>query len=44
MKKTVIVHDDYIEVLKDGYNIIENTIYDVDLVAKFNKLVKDLQQ
>lgn len=25
MKKTIIVHDDYIEVLKDGYNIIERT-------------------
>lgn len=43
MKKTIIIHDDYVEVLKDGYNIIERTVYDDELVIKANKLVKELE-
>jgi hypothetical protein len=39
MQKTIIVHDDYVEVLKDGYNIIERTVYDDELVIKAQKLV-----
>jgi hypothetical protein len=27
MSKTIIVHDDRIDILKDGYNIIERTVY-----------------
>lgn len=27
MKKTIIIEDDRIDILRDGYNIIENTIY-----------------
>ena len=40
---TIIVHNDYIEILKQGYNIIERTAYDDELVVKANKLVKELQ-
>jgi hypothetical protein len=40
---TIIVHDDYIDVLKEGYNIIERTVYDDELVIKANKLVKQLK-
>lgn len=27
MSKTIVIHDDRIDILKDGYNIIERTIY-----------------
>lgn len=27
MRKTIIIQDDRIDILKDGYNIIEKTIY-----------------
>ena len=40
---TITIHDDYIDVLKQGYNIIERTVYDDELVIKANKLVKELQ-
>lgn len=43
MAKTIIIHDDYIEVLKDGHNIIEKTIYDFDLVLLANNLVKYIE-
>jgi hypothetical protein len=42
MKKTIIVHDDYVEILKDGYNIIERINYEDELVIRANKLVKEL--
>lgn len=44
MKKTIIIHDDYIEVLKDGYNIIEQTIYDNDTVLLANQLVTEIKE
>lgn len=40
---TIIVHDDYIDILKEGYNIIERTAYDDELALKANELVKELQ-
>ena len=27
MSKTIVIHDDHIDILKDGYNIIEQTIH-----------------
>jgi hypothetical protein len=42
MSKTIIIHDDFIEVLQDGYNIIERTIYDDAIVPQASKLVKEL--
>jgi len=42
MKKTLIVHDDHVDVLKDGYNIIERTIYDDSFITQANELVKEL--
>ena len=44
MKKTIIIHDDFIEVLRDGYNIIENTIYDDEVVASAKELVKTIEE
>lgn len=43
MSKHIIVHDGYIEVLQDCYNIIEHTIYDENIVTQANELVKELQ-
>lgn len=40
MKKTIIIHDDYIEVLKDGYNIIDNTVYDSESIKKAHELLQ----
>lgn len=42
MKKTIIVHDDFIEVLKDGYNIIDKTVYDDEIVIQARKLLRML--
>lgn len=42
MKKTLIIHDDHVDVLKDGYNIIERTIYDDSFITQANELVKEL--
>lgn len=44
MKKTIIVHDDYVEILKDGYNIIEHTEYDNNIVLLANQLVTELEE
>ena len=44
MEKTIIIHGDRIEVLRDGYNIIEKTIYDDELVKQANELVEELAQ
>ncbi len=38
---TITIHDDYIDILKQGYNIIERTAYDDELVIKANELVKE---
>ena len=39
--KTIIIHDYYIEILEQGYNIIERTVYDDELVAKANELLRE---
>jgi hypothetical protein len=44
MKKTIIIHDDFIEVLQDGYNIIDKTVYDDEVVALGRKLVKAINE
>ena len=31
MSKTIVIHDDHIDILKDGYNIIEQTIQTGDV-------------
>ena len=31
MKKTIVIHDNHIDILKDGYNIIEQTIQTGDV-------------
>lgn len=31
MSKTIVIHDDHIDILKDGYNIIEQTIHTGDV-------------
>lgn len=43
MKKTIIIHDDYIEVLRDDYNIIEKTAYDDEVIVQAHKLLRMLQ-
>lgn len=43
-KRTIIIHDDYVEVLQEGYNIIERTVYEDESVIKANKLLKELLQ
>lgn len=40
MSKTIIIHDDYIDVLKDGCNIIDKTIYDDEIVIQGRKLLR----
>lgn len=43
MKKTIIIHDDYIDVLIDGYNIIDKTVYDDEIIIQAKKLLRMLQ-
>lgn len=43
MKKTIIIHDDFIEVLQDGYNIIEQTIYDNNIVLLAKQLLTEIK-
>lgn len=31
MSKTIVIHDDHIDILKDGYDIIEQTIHTGDV-------------
>jgi chaperonin cofactor prefoldin len=40
MKKTIIIHDDFVEVLQDGYNIIENTVYDAEVIEQAKKVLE----
>lgn len=44
MKRTIIIDTDEgtIELLEDGYNIIEKTFYDEKLVSKAKELITDL--
>ncbi len=41
---TINIHDDYIEVLKDGYNIIDKTVYDAAIVYRARTLLKMMEQ
>lgn len=43
MSKRIVIYDDYVEVLEDGYNIVERTVYDDELVKQANELVKQLK-
>ena len=40
MKKTIIIYDDRVEILKDGYNIIEQTHYDSETLRKAKELLQ----
>ena len=44
MSKHIIIHDDFVEVLYDGHNIVENTIYDDEIVKKANGLLEDIKE
>jgi len=39
MSKTIIIKDDSIEILQDGYNIIERTVYNNELVKQAQELL-----
>lgn len=43
MRVTIIATDDRVDILKDGYNIIERSVYDDELIVKAQKLVKQLK-
>lgn len=46
MSKTIIVHDDRIDILKDGYNIIERTVYlnGRDLLRLLEQLIEEMEE
>jgi hypothetical protein len=44
MGKTIVIHDDRIEVLEEGYNIIEKIVYDDELVIPANKLLRRISR
>lgn len=46
MSKTIIVHDDRIDILKDGYNIIERTVYlnGQDLLRLLEQLIEEMEE
>ena len=46
MSKTIIVHDDRIDILKDGYNIIERTVYlnGQDLLRLLEQLIEETEE
>lgn len=44
MKTTIVIHEDFIDVLMDGYNIIERTIYDEKFVTMASELRKELNE
>ena len=46
MRKTIIIDtdDNLIDILKDGYNIIETTIYDPELVERAKQLLSDINE
>ena len=41
MSKTIILHDDRLEILEEGYNIIEKTIYDETLVEIIARAIEE---
>lgn len=46
MSKTIIIHDDRIDILKDGYNIIERTVYlnGQDLLRLLEQLIEEMEE
>lgn len=46
MSKTIIIHDDRIDILKDGYNIIERTVYlnGQDLPKLLEQLIEEMEE
>ena len=38
---TIIIRDDAIDILMDGYNIVERTIHDEETVTKIKELLKE---
>lgn len=46
MNKTIIIHDDRIDILKDGYNIIERTVYlnGQDLLRLLEQLIEEMEE
>lgn len=44
MSTTIIIHDDRIEILEPGYNIIEKTVYDERWVEIAKSLLEKLEQ
>lgn len=41
MSKTIIIHDYYVDVLQDRYNLVDKTIYSNKLVVEIHKLLKE---
>lgn len=39
MNKTIIIKDGSIEILQDGYNLIERTVYNNELVKQAQELL-----
>lgn len=44
MSKTIIIHDDRVEILREGYNLIEKTVYHEGLVEISKSLLKKLEE
>lgn len=46
MSKTIVIHDDRIDILKDDYNIIERTVYlnGQDLPKLLEQLIKEMEE
>lgn len=46
MSKTIIIHDDRIDILKDGYNMIERTVYlnGQDLLRLLEQLIEEMEE
>jgi len=43
MSKTIIIHEDRIEVLREGYNLIEYTVYDPEILIASKALATELE-
>lgn len=44
MKKHIIIQDDFIDILRDGYNIIEHTVYDEAIIEKAKELLALMEE
>ena len=43
MKTRIIIEDDFIDILRDGYNIIERTVYDEEIVKQAHELLSAME-